>query len=132
MILFLATEATARVPQFGVPPEPDPQDGPHLVEVAWQAYSDDRKSLDRKAFLVAPHEFDLPERTLKAHGMTTEQAMSAGRKSKDILTRLNDRLRDVDLLVVHDAPAQLGILLAEFHCAGLDTPLGRTDKLKIH
>ncbi|WP_022835375.1 DEAD/DEAH box helicase [Salisaeta longa] len=129
MILFLATEATARVPRFGVPLGQDLQDGPHLVEVAWQPYSDDRKSLDGKAFLVTPNEFEFPECTLKAHGMTMEQAVSAGRKPKDILTRLNDRLRDVDLLVVHDAPAQLGILLAEFHRAGLDTPLAQVPVL---
>lgn len=122
MILFLDTETT------GLPPEPptpttEPDAWPRIVEMGWQTYSTDRQQLARNALLVRPDGFEIPDEAVDVHGITTQEARDSGKEITTVLKTFKQALEDVDVIVAHNARFDLGVLLAEFYRAGIDTSL---------
>ena len=123
MILFLDTETTGLPPESSTPVS-DADAWPRLVEVAWQTYSANRKQVGRNTLLVRPDGFEIPDDAVSIHGISMEQARDSGKELKAVLEAFNKGLGEVETIVAHNAWFDIGVLLAEFHRAGVDTPLG--------
>ena len=120
MILFLTVETTAPPVR---PPTSDVESWPHLVEVAWRAYSHNRERLAKDSYIVRPNEFAIPTEAADRHGITTEYALNKGHELDTVLNSLDDHLKDADLIVAHNAEFTLNVLLTEYERMSVSTAL---------
>ncbi len=95
---------------------------PRVVQLAWVLYTADFKELDRKALIVRPDGFDIPEEASRIHGITTERALAEGNEIADVLAEFEKAVRRADWLVAHNASYDGPVIAAEFWRRGENPP----------
>jgi DNA polymerase III epsilon subunit-like protein len=124
VLLFVDTETTGLPTDTSLPPS-ETDDWPRLVEIAWRTYSKSGQELNATSTLIRPDGFEIPETATEVHGITTEKAPERGSALKEVLTELEEEVGKADCLVAHNVAFDRGVLLAEYHCTGMNSSLSQ-------
>jgi len=107
MKLLLFDTETTGLPKSREPAAKGPNNWPHLVSIAWIVMEND-VIIDQKYFIIQP-EWEIPEESIKIHGITQENAIALGLPLRSVLTMfLSEKC---DLLVAHNMNFDFNVLV---------------------
>lgn len=87
-----------------------------LVQIAWRIYNECGIPIEpTECFIVKPDDFIIPDVAANIHGITTEYAQKEGIDIQIILTRFEEVLKTVDLLVAHNMEFDKSLMLSELY-----------------
>lgn len=109
--IFLDTETTG-LPGKGKKWETDFNEFPHIVSIAWIVADEDGKEIDREYHIIKPDGWDIPEESVKIHGISSHNADSEGTDLKMVLKTLLHDTRKCELIVGHNLYFDLSIIKA--------------------
>lgn len=104
-IILFDTETTG-LPKTREPATKGPNNWPHMVSIAWIIMEDD-VIIDQKYFIVKP-EWDIPEDSIKIHGITYEKATAEGVPLRSVVETF--LAEQCDLLVAHNMNFDYNVL----------------------
>lgn len=96
---------------------------PHIVQLAWRLYYKN-KCYDRNR-VIRPDGFDIPEESVKFHGIRTETARAIGVPIEKVLQEFYEDVKKVDVLVAHNAEFDSRIIASECYRKGIPDFLRR-------
>jgi len=99
--LFFDTETTG-LPKSWKAPVTDLGNWPHIVQIAWALFDDSGAQLGFHDFLIKPEGFVIPENATAIHGISTEKALSEGRRAAEVLKEFSEATRRAARLVAHN------------------------------
>ena len=121
MYLIFDTETTG-LPQNWKAPLTDFNNWPRCVQLAWQVHNNVGELLQVKNYIIKPEGFDIPYKSEKIHGISTELATQQGKDINSVLNFFRDDLNKVQFIIGHNVNFDRNILGAEFLRKGLDDP----------
>lgn len=92
---------------------------PRLIQIGWQLTDENDKTLSEYAAVVRPDGFEIPERSVKVHGITTEAAKITGVPVQEVLDHFSIALSKSDLIVAHNLHFDKGVIQGEMDKAGM-------------
>jgi DNA polymerase III epsilon subunit-like protein len=104
LYLFIDTETTGR-------PFIDPC--VKLVQLAYSLYDENYNRIDNFCSLIKPSGFQIPEESIKKHGITTERALTEGKDLKEVLERFLPSLKKATHIVAHNIKFDINIMKTE-------------------
>ena len=122
MYLIFDTETTG-LPKRWDAPITDTDNWPRCVQIAWQLHDGMGKLLEHQDFLVRPDGFNIPFDAEQVHGISTELAQEEGIPLAEMLEKFNAALAKARFVVGQNLGFDVNIMGAEFHRAGVATPL---------
>src|SRR5690606_26109488 len=122
MYLIFDTETTG-LPKRWDAPITDTDNWPRCVQIAWQLHDGLGNLVEQKDFLVRPEGFDIPYEAEQIHGISTALATQEGSPLGEVLQAFNAALERTNFVVGQNVGFDINIMGAEFHRAGLNTPL---------
>lgn len=122
MYLIFDTETTG-LPRDYNAPVTDSDNWPRCVQLAWQFHGENGMLIERGDLIIRPDGFTIPFNAERLHGISTDRAIREGLPLSEVLTRFNELVRQAGFAVGHNIIFDLNILGAEFHRAGIETPL---------
>lgn len=95
-------------------------DSCRIVSISWMIIGSrpDYKPLGHQYFIVRPDDFDIPEESVRFHGITPEHARVCGHSFDTILPIFERDLIQCNVLVSHNAEFDVQVLKAELHRRG--------------
>lgn len=105
-VLFFDTETTG-LPKNREPAINGSHNWPHMVSISW-VLQDDGKTIDSQSFIVKPN-WQIPEDSIKIHGITQQRAWRDGRPLKEIIERFFSI--SYDWIVAHNIDFDLNVLI---------------------
>jgi DNA polymerase III subunit epsilon len=84
------------------------------VQIAWSIYDEDGNKIKSVSFIVFPKDFVITEESSKVHGITLNKAENEGVLIDKILSRFNDDLTEISLIIAHNIDFDLPTINAEF------------------
>lgn len=98
MYLVFDTETT------GLPLWKEPSDDPnqpHVVDIAWTLYGQDRAEIERYDAIINPG-VPIPDDVAQLHGITTERAIAEGIEASAVWERFTDVIARSEIVVGHN------------------------------
>jgi DNA polymerase-3 subunit alpha len=86
-----------------------------LVQVAWELYDENRLLISQDVFIVKPDQYEIPDRVVQIHGITTEQASKEGIPREDVWVKFKDILVLKPTLIAHNFQFDSDVILSEFY-----------------
>ena len=87
---------------------------PYIVQFSWATYDTCSTKLNINDYIIQiPEDEDIPEDSIKVHGITNEIMRSQGLPIKPILRKFTRDLFDCDIIVAHNLPFDKKIVSAE-------------------
>ncbi|WGH26360.1 MAG: DNA polymerase III subunit alpha [Candidatus Bostrichicola ureolyticus] len=93
---------------------------PRIVQIAWQCYDHFGKLINNKNFIIRPEGFDIPIKSTKIHGITTERAYNEGHPIKIVLQNFKNDLKNSSIIIGHNLEFDIKIVYGEFIRNGLN------------
>jgi DNA polymerase III subunit epsilon len=84
------------------------------VQIAWSIYDENGNKIKSISFIVFPKDFIITEESSRVHGITLSKAENEGVLIDKILSRFNDDLNEISLIVAHNIDFDLPTINAEF------------------
>ncbi len=128
MYLIFDTETTG-LPKNWNAPITDSDNWPRCIQLAWQIHDELGELIEVKNFIIKPEGFDIPFNASKIHGISTERALKTGQDLKFVLNEFNESLKKTKFVIGHNVNFDLNIVGAEFHRAGIESPMMEMNKL---
>jgi len=115
-ILVLDTETTGLPPRSITYRVTKAWKNCRLVQIAWKIYDASGSPIEpTECYIVKPDDFTIPEVAANIHGITTECAEKEGIDIQIVLTKFEEALKTVDLLVAHNMAFDKSIILSELY-----------------
>lgn len=124
-ILVFDTETTGLV-NFARP-EVDPLH-PRLVQIAGVVIDGAGSTLDQLSAIITPRDFEIPEKAVEVHGITTEIARAAGVDCGYALTSFLTMAGEPDLVVAHNVRFDMAVLMSELARHELSLEIGSCER----
>jgi len=105
--LFFDTETSGWPPQG------------RLVQIAAMVTNEDGKGLLSMDLLVTPVGFEIPEKAVAIHGITTEKAMAEGYQLRSVIRMFSKFVLFSDVVIAHNIQFDMRVLRQEFQLAGM-------------
>lgn len=114
MIIFFDTETNGL---WRRDLNPDHEDQPHMVSLAFQVCDDKEKVIGQMSCRIQPKYkgFTIPEEVEKIHGISTDLANQTGVRAEHALSIFQSYLERADTLVAHNTAFDLQIIKREFN-----------------
>lgn len=108
-LLIFDTETTG-LPKSREPAINGPNNWPHIVSISWVVLDIDTNTILKKHdCIIKPHNWVIPEESIKIHGITNEMAHLKGVALFDVMKEI---LREpCDVFVAHNANFDINVLL---------------------
>ena len=141
-VLFFDTETDGLPVNDAISAKMDPQNWPHIVQLAWLETDDEGNILSSGSKIVRPEGFVIPEEATAIHGITQEYALREGEPLKKVMRKFKQLLGRTYMNVAHNLWFDANVLAAEFkrchvdddnflYSAGYCTMQGTTDLCKL-
>ena len=119
IILFFDTETTGLLPSFNLKPS-DYKQIPRIVQLAYEVWKYDisTKEVSCLAYenrIIKPDGFEIPQHSVKYHGITTERAIIEGDSFDKVLHLFGHDVNLPDVIVGHNLKFDMLILGAEIY-----------------
>ena len=105
MYLFFDTETTGL-------------ENPQLVQLAYILSDENGRIIEQNDFIVKPYGFDIPEESVKYHGITTEMANENGISLTLALTKFNTVIQRANHIVAHHVAFDVKVINLAFKNLG--------------
>lgn len=122
MYIVFDTETTGLPKRYDAPIH-DVDNWPRAVQLAWQIHDQWGELIEQHSVLIAPEGFDIPYDSEQIHGISTALALAKGEPLVKVLEEFNQALSKAKFIVGQNVDFDVNIMGAEFHRAGIDTPL---------
>jgi len=141
-VLFFDTETDGLPLDGNVSALWNPENWPHIVQIAWIETDDEGNELSSGSRIIKPEGFVIPEEATAVHGITQEYALSVGEPRKKVMRKFKQLLSRNYLNVAHNLWFDANVIAAEFrrchmdddnflYSAGYCTMEGTTDLCKL-
>jgi DNA polymerase III subunit epsilon len=118
-ILFLDTETSAK-PKSLTAPAGNPDEWPHIVQIAWIITDSQGKTEFSREFIIEAKDYTIHRKSMKIHGISEEIANERGVARKEALKMLyRDLKRYNPLIVGHFIALDLNMVQVGFKRAGI-------------
>jgi DNA polymerase III epsilon subunit-like protein len=111
MELIIDTETTG-LTSLSFVTERNYRQWPRLVQIAWGVVSEDKVHL-RRTEIIHPEGFNIPEDSVKVHGITQKHALDYGKDLGEVLNDLNEIMKSAHTLIAHNLNFDIGVLQSE-------------------
>ncbi|PKB17058.1 DNA polymerase III subunit alpha [Flavobacterium sp. 5] len=122
MYLIFDTETTG-LPKNWNAPITDSDNWPRCIQIAWQLHDEMGTLIEHQDYLVQPDGFNIPYDAERIHGISTELAQADGISLAEVLEKFNIALSKTKFIVGQNLGFDVNIMGAEFHRAGVDSPM---------
>lgn len=112
MYLFFDTETTG-LPDNTYPPD-DVRHWPRIVQLGWLLFDEHENELKRECHIVKPEGYIIPERAVKVHGITTDQALNEGIPLKTVLNNFSSAVTQTQSILGHNVGFDIRVIDAEY------------------
>lgn len=109
--LFFDTETTGLPKQRNKPATEDPNNWPEPVSISW-IVTQGAKILRGKSYIIKPATWQIPDDSVKIHGISHELAMSQGSDLNTVLGEFIRDLRCVDIVIAHNLEFDKNVITA--------------------
>jgi len=124
MYLFFDTETTGLIENInGI------EIMPRMVQIAYILSDENCKIIEQNEFLIRPNNFEIPEKSIKIHGITNEKALMDGVDIDIVLKKITEVFKKSKYVVAHNLYFDESVLKGEFERLGLSSPF--INKTKI-
>jgi DNA polymerase III epsilon subunit-like protein len=132
-LLIFDTETTG-LPRLKIPAKIEPNNWPHIVSISWVILdSDTNQIIKEQSFIVKPLDWEIPEESVKIHGITQQKALSAGEPLTKVMTYFLSE--QYDLLVAHnlefDYNVVMNAIIWDLELAFIDFPKKRLCTMEL-
>jgi DNA polymerase-3 subunit alpha len=124
MYLIFDTETTG-LPKNWNAPITDSDNWPRCIQIAWQLHDEMGTLIEHQDYLVKPDGFNIPYDAERIHGISTELAKADGISLAEVLEKFNIALSKTKFIVGQNLGFDVNIMGAEFHRAGVDSPMSK-------
>jgi DNA polymerase III subunit alpha len=124
MYLIFDTETTG-LPKNWNAPITDSDNWPRCIQIAWQLHDEMGTLIEHQDYLVKPDGFNIPYDAERIHGISTELAQADGISLAEVLDKFNIALSKTKFIVGQNLGFDVNIMGAEFHRAGVDSPMSK-------
>jgi DNA polymerase III epsilon subunit-like protein len=121
MYLFFDTETT------GVDIGTTGADPSRIVQIGWALTDENGNELRSQCFVVRPDSFEIPEESIRIHGITTELAISTGVEISAALDAFDEDVLGARILVAHNIHFDKGIISNEYSKIGRSPTFAEKD-----
>lgn len=122
MYLFFDTETTG-LPKNWNAPAHDTKNWPRMIQIAFLRCNDSGKVLGNGSYIIKPEGFEIPDKVVEIHGITTQKAKKEGIALAKALEKFSGHLEDSEVLVSHNMRFDAKVVGAEFHRKGFDNEM---------
>ena len=113
MFLIFDTETTGLPKNFRAPIS-DLENWPRMVQIAWQLHDQYGSLIENKNYIIKPDGYDIPYKSEKIHGISTNYANRFGKDIVYVLDDFKRVLSSTEIIVGHNIQFDINILLSEF------------------
>lgn len=111
--LFLDTETTG-LPKKKADPILNPENWPHMVQIAWMLCDEDESILDEQSHIIYPDGYEIPDIVANIHGITTARAKEEGEPLEKVLSKFTPAIYQSELIIGHNIEFDRGVIAAEY------------------
>ena len=111
--LFFDVETTG-MPRNWKAPVSDTFNWPRVVQIAWQAYDENRVCTDAQEFIIKPEGWEIPYEAERIHKISTEIAQEKGVDLKDVLQQFKKAIDEAEYIIAHNINFDEKVIGAEF------------------
>ena len=124
MYLIFDTETTGLPKDFTKPiSDFDNWSFARCVQIGWQLHDKYGKLIDVGNDIIKPDDFDIPQISVKIHGITNEKANKCGISIKDSLEKFTSALKQAVFLIGHNVKFDINVIGSEYYRIQNDSPL---------
>lgn len=128
MYLVFDTE-TSGLPQNWKAPVTAVNNWPRLIQIAWVEFTKAGEQIDRKSYIIRPEGFKISKAAIDVHGITTEQASTAGTDLVPVLLEFSNAIDRSKNLVAHNISFDEKVVGAEFLRNKISNRLFQTQRI---
>ena len=124
-LLIFDTETTG-LPRTKIPANIEPNNWPHIVSISWVILdSETNQVIKQRSYIIKPLIWEIPEESIKIHGITQENALKNGYNLSNVLGEF--LAENYDILVAHNLEFDLNVLYNAIQW-DLDLPFKKLNK----
>lgn len=120
-ILFIDTETDGLPMEYAGDGQHNPDEWPHIVQIAWLLADDEGHTLSSDSRIIKPEGFIIPDEVAAIHGITTERALQEGQPRKKVMRKVQDLLGRAYFIVAHNLVFDANVVAAEMSRCGIHT-----------
>ena len=106
--MFFDTETTG-LPKYRDQAYKAPRNWPHIVSIAWIVL-DETLSVQKKEYFIIKPRWEIPQESVRIHGITYEKAMKEGHDLREVLDKFWSDLGNKSL-IAHNVDFDLNVLI---------------------
>lgn len=107
-LLIFDTETTG-LPRIRIPATAEPNNWPHIVSISWVILNTNTNVIEKqKSYIVKPQNWDIPEDSVRIHGITKERALLEGKSLSSVIGEF--LAESCDMYVAHNLEFDLNVL----------------------
>ena len=107
-LLIFDTETTG-LPKSRKPSKEEPNNWPHIVSISWVILNSETNEVEKeRSYIVNPVNWEIPEESVRIHGITKETATQLGQPLAKVLGEF--LAEDYDTLVAHNMEFDYNVL----------------------
>lgn len=126
MYLFFDVETTG-MPRSWKAPVTDTFNWPHVVQIAWQLYDENRVLLEVADHIIKPEGWEIPYEAERIHQISTERAKEEGKPIKEVLESFKNAIDQTTYTIAHNLNFDQKVIEAEFIRKDLSHNLANTE-----
>ena len=113
MFLFFDVETTG-MPRSWKAPMSDTFNWPHVVQIAWQVYDEQRVLQEVQDHIIRPEGWEIPYASERIHGISTEKALEEGKPIQEVLEAFKSAINTAEYIIAHNIDFDTKVIGAEF------------------
>ncbi len=113
MYLFFDVETTG-MPRSWKAPMTDTFNWPHVVQLAWQLYDEQRVLLDVQDYIIKPEGWEIPYESERIHKISTKRAIAEGKPIVEALEAFKKVIDKAEYIIAHNIDFDSKVIGAEF------------------
>jgi len=113
MYLFFDVETTG-MPKSWKAPITDTFNWPHVVQIAWQLYDEQRRLIETADHIIKPEGWVIPASSERIHRISTEKALEEGKLIKEVLEIFKSTIDKASYVIAHNIDFDTKVIGAEF------------------
>ncbi len=113
MYLFFDVETTG-MPRSWKAPMTDTFNWPHVVQIAWQLYDENRVLTDVQDYIIKPEGWEIPYEAERIHKISTERAKAEGQPIQKALEAFRDIIDKTTYAIAHNYDFDSKVIGAAF------------------
>tara|TARA_X000000368_G_C23028102_1_gene711203 strand:+ start:561 stop:1196 length:636 start_codon:yes stop_codon:yes gene_type:complete len=106
---------TTGLPKKRNAPFTDFENWPHIVQISWLVFNDKNREIEsiNDYIVKLPGDMEIPEDSIKIHGITNEKMRTEGVNILDVLMEFKKDLSGCDIMVAHNLEFDTNIISVE-------------------